>query len=157
MNTKSDEATGARRMYPPVWFGLAILLMFLLDRFAPGPRWLEGPLRIAGALPFLFGLGLGIGGSAIFQRAGTTIKPFQESSKLVTNGPFRYARNPMYLGMALGLAGIGIFLGTLTPLLLIPAYVWKITMGFIQHEEVMLESVFGDAYREYMGRVRRWI
>ena len=157
MSSNPNETPVKRRMYPPVWFAVAILLMFALHRFAPGPPWLEGPFRIVGALPFLGGLGLGIGGSAIFRRAGTTIKPFQESSKLVTKGPFRYSRNPMYLGMALGLVGIGIFLGTLMPLLLIPAFVWKITRGFIQHEEVMLESVFGDEYRDYMGRVRRWI
>lgn len=157
MSEKSNTAAQKQRMYPPFWFGLAIVAMWALHRFAPGYRWLEGPLRISGALPFVFGLGLGIGGSAIFTRAGTTIKPFQESSALVTKGPFRYSRNPMYLGMVLGLVGIGIFMGTLTPLLVIPAFVWKITTGFIRHEEGMLEAAFGDEYREYKGRVRRWI
>jgi protein-S-isoprenylcysteine O-methyltransferase Ste14 len=63
----------------------------------------------------------------------------------------------MYLGLALGLSGFAVWLGTLTPFLVVPLFAWVITVRFIRHEEQRLEARFGDQYRAYKARVRRWI
>ena len=93
----------------------------------------------------------------LFIKAGTTVKPYHESSELVTMGPFNLTRNPMYLSMTVFLLGLAILLGSLTPFFVIPVFIWIITTRFIRVEERMLEQRFGDSYRAYKTRVRRWI
>lgn len=85
------------------------------------------------------------------------MKPFEESSALVTHGVFRISRNPMYLGMTLMLLGIALFLGSVTPFLVVIALPVIFDRVFISPEERMLEETFGDQFREYRKRVRRWI
>ena len=93
----------------------------------------------------------------LFVKAGTTVKPFHESSELVVMGPFGVTRNPMYLSMTVFLLGLAILLGSLTPFFVLPFFVWIINTRFIRVEESMLEQRFGDSYRAYKARVRRWI
>ncbi len=142
---------------PPVWFLLAIVTMIALHYLLPVVRWLEGSWRWIGAAPIAAGLGLALTGNIRFRRAGTTIKPFEISSSLVTGWPFSICRNPIYLGLVLILAGIWIALGTLTPVAVIPLFIAWISFGFIRIEERMMEEAFGEAYRDYCRRVRRWI
>ena len=80
-----------------------------------------------------------------------------ESTTLVTEGPYHYSRNPMYAGLALTLAGLALVLGSLSPLIVPPIFVWWITTRFIQKEEAMLEQRFGAQYLDYKQRVRRWL
>ena len=75
----------------------------------------------------------------------------------MTEGPFRYSRNPMYLGFVLVLAGIGILLGSLTPLFVIPAFAALMDRQFIQMEEQMLRAAFGAKWQDYASRTRRWL
>jgi len=105
------------------------------------------------------GMGLGIvfWARSLFTKVGTTVKPFQESSELVVKGPFNVTRNPMYLSMVVFLLGLGILLGSFTPFLVIPIFIWIITQRFIRVEERMLEQRFGASYLAYRARVRRWI
>ncbi len=63
----------------------------------------------------------------------------------------------MYMGMVLILCGVAVFFGTVTPVLVIPAFVWLIQHNFIKREEASLEQTFGDRFREYKHTVRRWI
>jgi protein-S-isoprenylcysteine O-methyltransferase Ste14 len=95
--------------------------------------------------------------AGIFDRAGTTIKPFEESSALVTTGPFRVSRNPVYLGMVLGLLGVAVLAGSLSPFLVIPLFAVLIDRRFIQAEEAQLERTFGASYVAYKSQVRRWL
>ena len=92
-----------------------------------------------------------------FKQRGTTVKPFEPSSALVTDGIFRYSRNPMYLGMYIFLAGLGIGLGSALPFLVIPVFAVWMNLKFVVPEEEMLARQFGDAYAEYAERVRRWL
>ncbi|MCH8885675.1 MAG: hypothetical protein IIC13_03715 [SAR324 cluster bacterium] len=72
--------------------------------------------------------------AGLFRKYGTALKPFKESSALVTDGPFRFSRNPMYLSMVVALTGAAVVLGTVTPLLILPAFAWLITVqvvGFV--------------------------
>ena len=76
---------------------------------------------------------------------------------MVQDGFYRFSRNPMYLGMLLVLAGIGLWLGNVLALLLAPAFVVIMTRWYIVREEQVLEDRFGEVYRAYRSRVRRWI
>ncbi len=146
-----------RRTLPPTYFAVALAAMVFLHLALPGAAWLESSWRLLGVLPILAGLALAIGGSRLFERLGTTIKPFQESSVLVVEGPFRYSRNPMYLGMLLISGGAALLLGTVTPLFVIPVFATLIQRRFIRAEEAALERKFGREYTRYRTRVRRWL
>ena len=142
---------------PPVYFLVHLVGMIALHLLIPIAQWLDPPLTYAGALPVLAGLALAAVGALLFGRRGTTIKPFQESSELVVDGPFRFSRNPMYLGMLLVLVGTAMLLGSVSPLIALPSFLWLITTRFIAPEEAMLDARFGERYAEYRRRVRRWI
>lgn len=146
-----------RPVLPPVYFLGAILLMILIHFLAPRLRVIAAPLNLIGLASIVCGLFLGVTGNSMFKRHGTTIKPFEESSTLVTTGVFRFSRNPMYLGIVLILIGLGVVLGTAAPFIVLPVFVWLIVTRFIIKEEAMLEAQFGDAYRDYKRHVRRWL
>ncbi|MBI4521397.1 MAG: isoprenylcysteine carboxylmethyltransferase family protein, partial [Gemmatimonadetes bacterium] len=92
-----------------------------------------------------------------FDRLNTTVKPFEEPRELTTAGLFGFTRNPMYLGGVVLLAGLAIFLGSLSPWPVIPVFMWVIARRFISAEEEILERRFGERYLEYKARVRRWL
>jgi protein-S-isoprenylcysteine O-methyltransferase Ste14 len=154
--TSGNPARGPR-IFPPFYFLLTLGLMVVLDRWAPGVRWLTMPLKLVGVLPFLVGLGFMIATMHAFRVRQTTIKPFEPSTTLVTGGPFRASRNPIYLGMTLMLLGIALFLGSATPLTLVVVFAFWIQVRFILKEEAHLTEQFGDAYRSYQASVRRWV
>lgn len=146
-----------RRLIPPAWLLLWAAAMWAVNRWlplvpdlVPGGRWL-GPVLIVA--------GLGIEGSATlaFRRHRTNVIPFQPSTVLLTTGLYRFSRNPIYLGMTLTLLGWGLVLGSLGALLLVPLFPLWIERLFIRTEEAMLEDQFGDAYRAYAARTRRWL
>jgi protein-S-isoprenylcysteine O-methyltransferase Ste14 len=146
-----------RRILPPVHFFAALAIMVVLDRFLPLLALIEPPLTYLGWAPFALGLAIAIAGKRQFDRADTTIKPFETSTALVTHGVFAFSRNPMYLSMMLGLLGVFVALGSLTPLAAVPVFFLIIRRRFIAAEEGMLEEAFGDDYRAYKSRVRRWL
>ncbi|MEX2115025.1 MAG: isoprenylcysteine carboxylmethyltransferase family protein [Pirellulales bacterium] len=135
----------------------AILAMLALGVWLPGRQVIDGPWRWAGVVPIAAGLGLVLWVARLFRRHGTTIKPGQVSSDLLTGGPFRFSRNPIYLGMTSLLIGVAIALGSLTPLLVIPVFVALVACNVIPVEESMLQEKFGEQYTQYQARVRRWI
>ena len=87
----------------------------------------------------------------------TTVNPYKAASTLVTGGPFRYSRNPIYVSDWLVYAGVTLLLQTFWPLVFVPL-VWALMHYFvIAYEEAHLQAKFGDAYSEYSSRVRRWL
>ena len=94
---------------------------------------------------------------ADLKRHGTTVKPFEESTSLVTTHAYAICRNPMYLGFALILIGLGVFMGTATPFVVVPLFVGLMETVFVRVEEQMMEARFTDGWRRYRARVRRWI
>jgi len=90
-------------------------------------------------------------------RRKTTINPFRKPQKLLDSGPFRLSRNPIYLADTLIYCGIGLLLGSLWPWLLLPALIACMNRGVIAYEEHLLTRLFGDDYRAYQARVRRWL
>lgn len=145
-----------KRILAPVYFLAAILSMAALHFLLPIARILPASYSSGGVL-ILIGMSLILWAVRLFARAGTTIKPFEASTKMIVAGPYRWSRNPIYLGMAMILLGIGLALGTLTPFAILPLFVWLIQKNFIAHEEAMLDKSFGPAYAEYKKRIRRWL
>lgn len=158
--TKSDLSVIGRiiprKIIPPVYFLLTLIIMLVLARYAPMSHLIYVPLRVFGGLLILTGFAITAGSAYSFKHAGTPIKPFELPSKLVTDGLYRYSRNPMYLGMIIMLVGTWITLGKLSPVTVIPVFFLIIQEGFIKYEEAFLEEKFGDAYLDYKNRVWRW-
>ena len=144
-------------LLPPVYLLLSLLLMGVLDRYLPLIVLIQAPLSYIGFVLLTAGLSLIIACSIMFNKADTPIIPFEPSTTLLTHGIYRYTRNPIYLGMLIILLGAAIALGSLTPFLLLPVFFFIIQEGYIKYEEPFLEEIFGDRYREYKFRVRRWL
>lgn len=149
--------TKPRRILPPVFFLAALVAMGALHELAPGTRLIWPPYTYLGWIAFAAGVIAAVAVKRQFGRVGISIKPYRVPEHLVTDGLFAYSRNPVYASMILGLAGIFVVLGTLTPALVVPVFAYLISVRFIAIEERLLEDRFGDAYRDYAGRVRRWI
>jgi protein-S-isoprenylcysteine O-methyltransferase Ste14 len=147
----------SRVIVPPVYFLVALALMAFFHRVAPGAQLLQAPYRYAGLVLAALALGLILWAAFLFRRAGTNIRPFLPSTALVLAGPYRLTRNPMYLGMAGLLLGAALFMGSITPFVVIPAFMALIQERFILPEEAKLEAAFGRDYLDYKARVRRWL
>jgi protein-S-isoprenylcysteine O-methyltransferase Ste14 len=145
---------------PPLLFLAALLIGFALDRLLRLPFPVPGidlvHWIIGGAL-ILTGLALGAAGIRNFARAGTPVRSIEPTRTLVTTGIHGWTRNPIYLGMFLLYGGIGV--AAQSPWILILALPLAVTIryGVVAREESYLERRFGDAYRDYKGRVRRWL
>jgi protein-S-isoprenylcysteine O-methyltransferase Ste14 len=142
---------------PPVYFLSALLLMALLHQVLPLGQILFAPYRYAGIAVMALALGLVLWAALLFRRVRTGIVPFSPATSLVLAGPYRFTRNPMYLGMAGMLLGAAILLGSLSPFAIVPAFMALIAGRFIAPEEAMLERAFGQAYLDYKTKVRRWL
>lgn len=151
------EAPPSPRLYPPVLLLLCAVLMIVLHYVLPVAKWLGWPWRLLGALPIAAALLVGLLAAIQFRRHDTTIIPFEQSTALIAEGPYRYTRNPLYLSMVLILIGIWIVLGSLSPVAVVLLFVWRISSRFIANEERHLEAQFGRTYLEYKTKVRRWL
>jgi protein-S-isoprenylcysteine O-methyltransferase Ste14 len=111
----------------------------------------------AGGTLALLGLFLMLWAGGRFRRAGTSVRPWEASSALITEGPYGKTRNPMYVGMTLIYLGLAIALHSIIALLLIIVVAIVMQTHVVAREERYLESRFGDDYRAYKQRVRRWL
>jgi len=106
-------------------------------------------------------LGLGAAWSVWFIRtmrdAGTPIDPRRRPTHLVQGGPFRFTRNPGYVGLAAVYTGLALLTGARWPLLLLPGVLAAVDRGVVQAEERFLLRAFGEEYERYRRRVRRWL
>jgi protein-S-isoprenylcysteine O-methyltransferase Ste14 len=118
---------------------------------------IHAPYTYLGVVPILLGLIISGSSAKAFREAGTPVIPFEKSTTLVTEGWYRYTRNPMYLGLVITLIGVWVVLGTLSPLLPLIGFVVIIELQFIRGEEQFLDEIFGEQYRSYKLRVRRWL
>lgn len=144
------------RILPPVLVLALLVLMAVLRAVWPGlliPR----PLGWLGFIPLVLGLTLLIAGSGRFRKVGTNIKTFDEPDVLVTDGPFRFSRNPMYLGFLLLLFGIAGVMSSATPFVGPVLFAAAAAFWYVPFEERAMRAKFGEAYEAYARKVRRWI
>lgn len=147
------------RIPPPVVGLLCAALAWLLAHYASGfDVALPGRLPAA-ALLILAGLALDAWSLLGFRRARTTISPLSpgKSTVIVQGGPYRFTRNPMYLGMAAILLGLCVLLANALGTIALVVFVAYITRFQILPEEQLLRAKFGEAYAQYARRVRRWL
>lgn len=153
------DVDSAKVTFPPpfVFIGL-VLLGLALDRALPWSIELTEIGRyVGGGLFALAGMAFLLAASGRFRKAGTELKPWKTTSAIVGEGVYAFTRNPMYLGMALFMAGLALLFSSLGVILLLPVAIALIQTQVIAREERYLESKFGDEYRVYKSRVRRWI
>lgn len=151
------QSEGGIGLPPPLVYLVAMVLGVALDLAVPLPLL---PMVAALALgAVLVTLAVALGGWAFrtMAAAGESPNPGQPTEAIVVGGPFRRSRNPLYLAMTLLAAGVALLVNSGWGLaLLVPALI-AIHYGAIRHEERYLERTFGDEYRAYRARVRRWI
>jgi protein-S-isoprenylcysteine O-methyltransferase Ste14 len=150
----------AMRHVPVPWvFVVAYLCGYAVERvWRTLPIFDAHPwLNFLGCGLFLIGLAVAGWGWLTFFRARTTRVPGEVSSRLVTWGPYRFSRNPMYVGLSLLDLGEAGLLRQAWPVLFLPFVVAYVNWVVIPVEERMLGEVFGDAYEHYRRRVRRWM
>jgi protein-S-isoprenylcysteine O-methyltransferase Ste14 len=156
----NDTRTAGVVARPPVVYLAALLLGLAADRLLPWPFAIPGTDMIhrttAGGL-ILVGLGVAAAGIRNFLRAATPVPTYKPTRALVTTGIHDWTRNPIYLGMFLVYAGIGIAARSPWALILVLPLAITIRYGVVAREEAYLERRFGDAYRDYKTRVRRWL
>jgi protein-S-isoprenylcysteine O-methyltransferase Ste14 len=142
---------------PPIWFLAAVVTMALAHFFLPGAYLAAWPWNLLGALPTLAGITVSVTAWLQFRFRQTTVNPYGASASLVTDGIYRYTRNPMYLGMTLILAGTALGLGSLTPWLAAVVFPFWLYGCFIRAEEAALAARFGEEFEEYRRRTRCWV
>ena len=156
----TDTGTAGVIARPPLLFLAALLIGFVLDRLLRLPFPIPGidlvDWIIGGSL-ILIGLALAAAGIRNFSWAGTPVQGTKPTRALVTTGIHGWTRNPIYLGMFLLYGGIGVAARSPWILMLTLPLAITIRYGVVAREETYLERRFGDAYRDYKARVRRWL
>lgn len=145
------------RLLPPTLVLALLTVILVLYWLAPEPALLRGRWRLLGGPVGLLGILLAVIASRQFKRLSTNIRTFDDPAKLVVDGCYRFSRNPMYLGFALLLLGASLVTGGVYALTAPLAFVATSQWLYIPSEERAMARVFGDDYRAYRRRVRRWL
>jgi len=142
---------------PPLLYVIFFVIGMLLQRVWPVGLLSSLLGRAVASACLTAGIGLGIWSVLTFRRAKTNVLPIRPSTAIVTDGPFRFTRNPMYLSLSLLYMGTAFWLDMLWPVLLLPVLLFLVQTYIIAREERYLERKFGGEYLQYRSRVRRWI
>ena len=158
MTGKSPDHAGVRVPPPLIFLGL-VLIGPLVDRlFGIAPLHIAQPVRsILVILLVVTGLAIVLAAIRNFARAGTRVEPWAPSSAIVSNGIYRFTRNPMYIGMALVMLGLALVIGSPASVVMVAVGLIIVDLFVIRREEAYLEAKFGEDYRAYRTRVRRWL
>ena len=156
MSDTADTANVIVR--PPIAWALAVLVGLTLQWVVSLPFMPASvPAGWIGGIVFVLALALFAWAIATMTRAGSNVPTNLPTTTIVETGPYRFTRNPIYLGMFLGLVGLAIAFDSLWLLVMLVPFTLAIRYGVVAREEAYLERKFGDAYRQYRARVRRWL
>ena len=143
---------------PPLAWALAVIAGLALNWLVPLPFLpVDLPAGWLGAIVFAFALALVVWAIVTITSAGSNVPTNLPTTTIVESGPYRFTRNPIYLGMFLGLIGLAIAFDNLWLLVMLVPFALVIRYGVVPREEAYLERKFGDVYRGYRSRVRRWL
>lgn len=142
---------------PPLLYALALAAGFLLQWIVPRPIMQSNARYWLGGILLAAGIFLAMWGRRVMERAGTNVNPTLPSTALVATGPFLFSRNPLYVALTLMYVGLALLANALWVLVLIVPVLVVLHYGVVRREERYLETKFGDAYREYRSRVRRYL
>jgi protein-S-isoprenylcysteine O-methyltransferase Ste14 len=151
------QVSEEKRITPPQVLYPLLLVFIILHFIFPIIQIIHFPFTLSGIILIIIGLAINGQGIILLRKNKTTLKPHEKPSSLIVKGPFRYSRNPIYLGGLILVLGIVVLLGSLIAFVL-PILVFLIMeFHFIPIEEKKLEESFEKEYRDYKERVRRWI
>jgi protein-S-isoprenylcysteine O-methyltransferase Ste14 len=154
---QNDKEKTKKKILPPIYLFLFLLLAIGLHFIFPVKRIIRPPYIYSGIALIVFGVVFSFWAEALFKKKKTTIKPFEDPTKLEVSGPFAISRHPMYLGMAIILLGTSVLLGSLIAFISPIGFIIVMNVIFIRFEEQNLEKIFGKDYLDYKQKVRRWI
>jgi protein-S-isoprenylcysteine O-methyltransferase Ste14 len=141
----------------PPFLYLGAFLVVLLARLVLPLRMVEGSLVAAGVALAALGIGIAVWGRRTMVAAGTNVRPTQPATTIVTSGPFRFSRNPLYCALTLLYLGLTAIVNTWWGLIVLVPLLVVMHVGVVRREERYLERKFGDTYRQYKSRVRRYL
>jgi protein-S-isoprenylcysteine O-methyltransferase Ste14 len=145
---------------PPLLFVIGILAGWMLDRYwypLPLTRFGGSVIKPLGWILLALGIMLAAWGIVTFRRAKTAINPHGSASQLVTHGPYRFTRNPMYTGLTFQYLGVAALIDSGWPIIVLPIVLFVLFRTVISREESYLKDAFGADYGAYTARVRRWL
>jgi protein-S-isoprenylcysteine O-methyltransferase Ste14 len=148
------------RFPPPILFVLGIGVAWLIGRAVPlplAPDTLRPVSLLAGYVAIVFASATITWALVTFRLADTGIYPNQPATSIVARGPYRFSRNPMYVGLTALNLGVALVANSLWMVAAIPVVLWLLTVLVIRREEAYLSSAFGETYAEYRRSVRRWL
>ncbi len=144
-------------IFPPLLFLICVIVGLIVHVFALD-HWSVGwSVRLFGMALAVGGFMLARWGRGIMEAAGTNVRPNLPATTIVSEGPFAFTRNPLYLGLLTIYAGLGIALASPAFLAVIVPFFLILHFGAVLREERYLEAKFGDVYLAYKARVRRWV
>jgi protein-S-isoprenylcysteine O-methyltransferase Ste14 len=160
-----QQKNGARinpvmRIPVPWVFILAYLVGFVVQLYLPIPVQSAKVVRISlitGLVLVVIGVAFAFSALGIFKKRSTTTIPFERPTSLVMSGPYRFSRNPMYVGLTLIYLGVAGTRAELWPVIVLPVLLAYVNFIVIPVEEQHLREAFGDSYAQYSARVRRWL
>lgn len=142
---------------PPLIYAGALAAGLMANKLYPVRFLPRGLRKILGVPLIVGGFSVGISGFLAMKRAGTNVDPSKPTTAIVSDGSYRFTRNPLYVGMTLIYAGVSSLANALWPVLLLPGVLAVMRRSVIEREEAYLERKFGEEYRQYKERVRRWL
>jgi protein-S-isoprenylcysteine O-methyltransferase Ste14 len=142
---------------PPLIYLVPLIGALFLRHWYPVAIVAPNAAAPLGIAFLVLGLAAHLSAVLTLRRAKTSPKPWRPTTAVVTAGPYRFTRNPIYVGFSLIYIGVGFWANTVWPFLLLPLILLVMQFGVIAREEVYLQRIFGDEYLEYKRRVRRWL
>ena len=142
---------------PPLIYAGALVVGLLAKTLFPSAFLPRKVARLVGLPLLVAGLVLFLSSLRTMHRAGTDVRTNKPTNSLVIEGPYRFTRNPIYLGFTLFYGGVTALTNSLPSALLLPFVLVVMRRGVIEREERYLERIFGEEYLRYKARVRRWV
>ncbi len=142
---------------PPLLYGAALVVTLALRWLRPMPILGRAFALWPGLALLALGIGIAIWGIGALRAAGTNVDPMRPTTAIVTSGPFRFSRNPLYMALALVYLGLTLAVNTWWGILMLVPLLISMHRGVILREERYLERTFGESYRQYRSRVRRYL
>ncbi len=145
------------KINPPLLYQSFIICMIVLFFALPSTRYLSFPYNLLGLPVFLWGASIAISTKKKFKLRGTSLSPSAKPNQLHIDGYFNLSRNPMYLGIAIGLLGLSFLMASYLNLLFPLLFVVILDRYYIPYEEDVLKNTFGIEFEDYKNKTRRWI
>jgi protein-S-isoprenylcysteine O-methyltransferase Ste14 len=155
MATSTDKAGVAAP--PPLLYGGAFFLVLVFRRFWPMPIFGHAVALWLGLALLVLGVGIAAWGIRTMQAAGTNVNPALPTTAIVASGPFRFSRNPLYLALTLLYLGLTLAFNTWWGIVVLVPVLIIMHRGVVLREERYLEEKFGETYRQYRSKVRRYL